>query len=279
MVGFARSRLGFFGLALVGAAVGCTPASSDDGSGGGSLSATVGSGVGGSAWAGPASEPAAPFALVELFTSEGCSSCPPVEDRFAELEANYTGQRVFFLAWHVDYWDYLGWPDVYGAEDYANRQRNYASAFGATSIFTPDLRVNTLNQQPPTVAQSSFAIDAALAHDVPVSITLWHEPSVPDPLPVAFRVEGAPADSVLNIALVESGMVSEPTAGENAGATLAHENVVRVHYAFDPVERGLLSVHVPDGVVLDNAQVVAWVQSQDLLTVYGAGMLPALPSE
>ncbi len=261
------------------AAIGCTPASSNDGTGGGSLSATVGSGAGGSTSAEPASEPAAPFALVELFTSEGCSSCPPVEDRFAELEANYMGQRVFFLAWHVDYWDYLGWPDVYGSEDYANRQRSYASAFGATTIFTPDLRVNTLTQQPPSVALSASSIDAALTQDIPVAITMWHDPHVSDPLPVAFRVEGAPPGSVLNFALVESGMVSEPTAGENAGATLAHENVVRVHYAFEPVKRGLLSVHVPEGVVLDNAQVVAWVQSQDLLTVYGAGMLPALPSE
>jgi len=274
MVHAGRSRRGFLGVALLVAA-GCTPASSSEGAGGGTLSATVGSGSGGSGSHEPPSEPAAPLALVELFTSEGCHSCPPVEDRFAELKANYAGQRAFFLAWHVDYWDYLGWPDPYGSEDYANRQRNYASAFGANTIFTPDLRVNTLNQQPPSVNQTSSAITTALAQDVPVAITLWRDPAVSDPLPVAFRVEGAPPESVLHFALVESGMVSEPTAGENAGATLAHENVVRVHYAFEPVERGLLSVHVPEGVLLDNAQVVVWVQSQDLLTVYGAGMLPA----
>lgn len=275
-----RSRRGFLGATVLFVVVGCAPSSPDGGSGGGqTFSATVGSGSSGGASSEPKSDPAAPLALVEIFTSEGCNSCPPVEERFATLEQTYTGQRAFFLAWHVDYWDYLGWADPYGSEDFANRQRNYASAFEQDSIFTPDLRVNTINQQPPTVASVSAAIDAALDVAVPVAVTLWRERTMPDPLPVAFRVEGAPPDSVLHFALVESGMLSEPTTGENAGATLNHENVVRIHYAFEPVERGVLSLHVPDGVNLDEAKVVAWVQSRDLLTVHGAGMLPVATAD
>ena len=61
------------------------------------------------------SDPAAPFVLYELFTSEGCSSCPPADDLLNE-HVTAGEPRVFPVAWHVDYWDYLGWPDPYGAE-------------------------------------------------------------------------------------------------------------------------------------------------------------------
>ena len=88
--------------------------------------------------------PGAPFAVVELFTSEGCSSCPPADAFLADLieTARESGQRVFGLAFHVDYWNYIGWTDPFSSSDWSDRQRRYAHALEARQIYTPQLVVN-----------------------------------------------------------------------------------------------------------------------------------------
>ena len=94
----------------------------------------------------PADDPAMPFAVVELFTSEGCSSCPPGEKVFAQLldEATKAKLKVLLVAWHVDYWDKLGWPDKFASKTNSDRQRAYAKAFKSTKIYTPQMIINTL---------------------------------------------------------------------------------------------------------------------------------------
>ncbi len=80
-----------------------------------------------------------PKAVVELFTSQGCSSCPKADAFFNEL-----GKRsdVVVLAWHVDYWDYIGWPDTFGNAENSDRQRAYAESWGSARIYTPQMIVN-----------------------------------------------------------------------------------------------------------------------------------------
>jgi hypothetical protein len=80
-----------------------------------------------------------PKAVVELFTSQGCSSCPEADALLKELS---TRPDIIPLAYHVDYWDYIGWPDTFGAEANSDRQRDYATAWGSSRIFTPQLIVN-----------------------------------------------------------------------------------------------------------------------------------------
>src|ERR1700743_1770155 len=81
------------------------------------------------------------FAVVELFTSEGCSSCPPADKALAELAAKYP-DNVFVLGFHVDYWDRLGWKDIYSGAQYTQRQKDYAQLFKLESIYTPEAVVN-----------------------------------------------------------------------------------------------------------------------------------------
>lgn len=92
--------------------------------------------IGGSAAAGEVSRP---VAVVELFTSQGCNSCPPADQLFGEL-ANRGD--VVALAYHVDYWDYLGWRDTLGSAENTARQRDYAKSLGANSVYTPQAVVN-----------------------------------------------------------------------------------------------------------------------------------------
>ncbi|MEL7087271.1 MAG: DUF1223 domain-containing protein, partial [Planctomycetota bacterium] len=85
-----------------------------------------------------------PFAVVELFTSEGCSSCPPAEAVLNRLDrdARQGHQRIFTLAFHVDYWNRLGWTDPFSDRAYSDRQRDYAVTLRERSIYTPQMVVN-----------------------------------------------------------------------------------------------------------------------------------------
>src|SRR5580765_6254972 len=76
------------------------------------------------------------FAVVELFTSEGCSSCPPADEAVAKILKEYKG-NVYVLGYHVDYWNNYGWKDVFSSADYSSRQKNYAKTFQLHSIYTP----------------------------------------------------------------------------------------------------------------------------------------------
>ncbi|MEO7532910.1 MAG: DUF1223 domain-containing protein, partial [Ferruginibacter sp.] len=93
------------------------------------------------------SQPPAPqgFAVVELFTSEGCSSCPPADAAMSVI-ANKYKEQVFVLGFHVDYWNRLGWKDEFSSSDYSKRQRNYATAFSLEGVYTPQVVVNGKSQ-------------------------------------------------------------------------------------------------------------------------------------
>jgi len=86
------------------------------------------------------------FALVELFTSEGCSSCPPAEELAAEIQKESADRPVYVLAYHVDYWDHQGWKDRYSDPAYSQRQKDYSSWLGTSDIYTPQVVVNGRKQ-------------------------------------------------------------------------------------------------------------------------------------
>jgi hypothetical protein len=97
-----------------------------------------------------------PVAVVELFTSQGCSSCPPAD---AKLEKMSKRKDIVALAYHVDYWDYIGWPDSFGAAKWSDLQRDYAKGWGSARIYTPQLIVNGMDG---VVASRPKEVDTAL---------------------------------------------------------------------------------------------------------------------
>jgi hypothetical protein len=161
--------------------------------------------------------------LVELYTSEGCSSCPPADRWLSRLRGQ---PGVLVAAFHVDYWDQLGWPDRFAQPAFSARQQGLRRSSGASFVYTPQMLVNGRDwrdwrawpAQPLPVPNATVQLQAErLAGDqVRVRVT-----------PLDALRPGAPARLGLWWALLEDGHRSAVKAGENRGETLVHDHVVR----------------------------------------------------
>jgi hypothetical protein len=155
--------------------------------------------------------------LVELYTSEGCDSCPPV-DRWLS-EARRYRPDVIATAFHVDYWDRLGWKDRFASPDYTARQAQSIASSGARFAYTPQLMVNGRDWRgnalpPPSMQRASVSLRLQRGAGDQVSVDL-------------LRGGEAPAQVQLWWAAVEDGHQSDVKAGENRGVVLKHDAVVR----------------------------------------------------
>lgn len=159
-------------------------------------------------------------ALIELYTSEGCSSCPPAERWIAGLRGDPGLWRDFVpVAFHVNYWDNLGWPDRFASREFTERQYALAAAWGNGSVYTPCFVRDGAEWRPDGRAPAASDTTAGV-----LAVSL-------DPTVGTCRVEFSPAEKIsadyeAHVALLGGGLVSRVTAGENEGATLRHEFVV-----------------------------------------------------
>lgn len=156
--------------------------------------------------------------LIELYTSEGCNSCPPADRWLSTLKGR---PGVVAAAFHVDYWDSLGWKDRFASAAYSARQAENLSAAGARFSYTPQVLVNGRDWRQWPVLPASNVM-------APVQIRLMREGGQR----VVAQVQamaGAPTTLAAWWALLEDGHVSAVNAGENRGVTLQHDHVVRAY--------------------------------------------------
>jgi hypothetical protein len=179
----------------------------------------------GSANKSPAPKQRSGSAVIELFTSEGCSSCPPADRLLATVKHEFGDSNVLVMAYHVDYWDRLGWKDQFSSAANTDRQNFYARMFKETSIYTPQAVVNGATQfigsdrdkildaiHQSSVRSSDFKIQAkAEAGKVLVSV-----------IDAVLQTH----ESIV-IALVQKHGSTMVKRGENAGKELSHVNIVR----------------------------------------------------
>lgn len=158
--------------------------------------------------------------LIELYTSEGCSSCPPAEKWVNSLRNHKDlGKSFFPLAFHVTYWDYIGWKDPFAKKEYSYRQRKYASNWNSTTVYTPGFVLNGKEWRTPY-----RKVPKASKLEVGV---LKAEPQKGDKYKVSFT--GSGKGLRLNYALVGNGFTSKVTKGENSGRTLQQYFAVLEH--------------------------------------------------
>ena len=208
-----------------------------------------------------ADEPASAVAVVELFTSEGCSSCPPADVVLSEL-ARSADRRIYPLAFHVDYWDSLGWPDRFASHENTSRQGAYERAFGLRGLYTPQMIVGGTEQFTGSDRdRADAAIGRVLAHRGSLRLSVRVRATWADAVTVDYEAPGAPAGSVLSVAVVERSVSTSVRAGENAGRTLRHANVVRAFVgATLSAPTGSVVVHPPASLSRDAGEVIAYVQ-------------------
>lgn len=215
-----------------------------------------------------------PLALVELFTSEGCSSCPSADRVLAQIEAwrERSNSNVITLAFHVDYWNRLGWRDRFSDRAYSDRQRWYAMRQPEPRVYTPQVIVQGTGEFIGShEAELRRAILGALAEPMKVKLGLEAKPLEQGAWEVHYQVEPARAADHLSLALVQHHATTDVAAGENSGETLTHVNVV-LDYANKHVDggRGSWRVQPPHGTA---TAVVAFVQAPSDFSVVGGNRL------
>ncbi|WP_346535330.1 DUF1223 domain-containing protein [Micromonospora sp. DPT] len=228
--------------------------------------------------------PAGGFAVVELFTSQGCNSCPPAEELLTEIEreARQEGQPVYALGFHVDYWDDLGWPDPFADAAYTARQQAYARAFGSGGLYTPQMIVNgTVEFVGSDRRRAATAIAAALteAATTPIALSVTEAAGGDGQrVVVDYRIERPPGQTVLNVAVVERGLENDVPRGENAGRTLRQDNVVRAFTsAGQAAPSGRVELTVPPNLDPEQASVVGYLQHHANRAIVGATAVEVAP--
>ncbi|NNM32103.1 MAG: DUF1223 domain-containing protein [Gemmatimonadetes bacterium] len=216
-----------------------------------------------------------PVAVLELFTSEGCSSCPAADAFLRELstEARDGGQRLFALAFHVDIWDRLGWPDRFARAEYTDRQRFFFIVMGMYVIYTPQLIVNgTRHLVGSNRTRARSAIADALTRPMEVHVALDVESVTRGREVLARAICDPPAvPAVLHVAVVERGLSSQVKRGENTGRLLLHPDVVRGLVTVDAKGgASAVAVPIPEDLELSASSLVAWVQERETGAILGA---------
>ncbi|MGB3338591.1 MAG: DUF1223 domain-containing protein [Devosia sp.] len=168
--------------------------------------------------AGAESVRARPKAVVELFTSQGCASCPPAD---ALLTGLADEGEVVALAYHVDYWDYVGWEDTFGNGDYSDRQRAYAKSWGSSRIYTPQMVVNGAKG---VVGSRRNEVHGALAGaTLPLAVDIISDG---DMLKIAIPPQAGLDDAVVWLVTYLDRADVAIEKGENAGKSMVYTQVV-----------------------------------------------------
>ncbi|HRH59426.1 MAG TPA: DUF1223 domain-containing protein [Chitinophagaceae bacterium] len=208
------------------------------------------------------------FAVVELFTSEGCSSCPPADAVAAKLLEDYK-ENVFVLGFHVDYWNYLGWKDNFSSSAYNARQQQYGNIFQLNSVYTPQVVVNG--------TQQFVGSDKTKLYDV-VKKSL--QQSGTNEIKISAIADGKTikvtytlqiANAILNFALVQKHATTKVQRGENSGSTLQHVNVVRDFISVRAdITNSKIELTLPDGLLKDGCTIIAFLQDNKTLKISAA---------
>jgi hypothetical protein len=204
-------------------------------------------------------------ALVELYTSEGCSSCPPADRYVSDLRgAGVSAAQAVPLSLHVDYWNAIGWKDPFSNAVFTERQRVLSDLAHTRTIYTPEFFVGgrELRGWSGGLPDAVKRINAKPAQ-ASIGITLGRATTAG--LPVEVTANG-PNGALLHVALVHNKVVSKVTAGENGGRTLHHDYVVRQWLAPLPIGRDgrahvARALPLPSGAPVADLGVTAFVQA------------------
>jgi len=167
--------------------------------------------------------------LVELFTSEGCSSCPPADALLAKLDElqPVAGVTVIALEEHVDYWDHQGWRDPFSSADFTARQQRYAESLHVESPYTPEMVIDGRSEFVGNDSERALHELAQAARGAKTPVHVAIKDKAGERISLAVSVDATKASGDVLLAIAETGLASDVARGENAGRNLKHSAVVR----------------------------------------------------
>ena len=228
--------------------------------------------------------PAAPTTrtpvIVELFTSEGCSSCPPADAVLSGLIKNQPipGAEVIALGEHVDYWNHGGWADPFSSAQFSARQSDYATAFRLNSVYTPQMIVDGRTE---FVGSDEDRARQAIAHAA-LALTAQVNVIKSGPETLSVRVDHVPASAKNDpadvvFAITEDGLASSVGGGENSGRHLVHTAVVRRFKVLGTTSGGMFTatptVTLENGWRRGHLHAVVFVQERSSRRIVGAAQM------
>ena len=223
--------------------------------------------------------------VVELFTSEGCSSCPPADALLSKLsqQSSTLGAEVIALEEHVDYWDDLGWRDPFSSRDWTDRQYAYAKPLGNGNAYTPQMVVDGTTEFVGSRPELALKSISQAAQRPKTSVTLSHAASVKPGIESFSVTVGKLHDPSTNgnaeiwLAITESGLHSAVKGGENVGQDLYHAAIVRFMRKIgeakgggDPSFTGTATISIHKDWKRDNLRAVVFIQDKKTLHIVGA---------
>ncbi len=211
--------------------------------------------------------------VLELFTSQGCSSCPPA-DRLLATYANR--EDIAALSFHVDYWNKLGWKDPFSDQLFTERQGNYASSSGS-SVYTPQIIINGEKEMVGSEENKIKATIKQFQKQQTASQIIISEIKTGDnKISVTYSVKGKLNNSVVNIALVQNKITTSIKAGENHGVTLTNYNVVRNFKTMSSIaaEKNETTIDMISGIDKKDCSIILYLQDVSSNKIYAAAKSP-----
>ncbi len=218
--------------------------------------------------------------VVELFTSEGCSSCPPADALLAKLrdEGRQNGAEIIPLGFHVDYWNHLGWQDRFSSAAYSQRQEQYARIFSLDGVYTPQMVVDGRREfvgSNTSRARDEITQETGQPQQVDVQLSL----ATPDKLLIQVSASSNDLAGDAVLAITEDNLSSNIAAGENNGHLLRHAAVVRELRPLGKLVQGKFQAEIPITQQKDwkskDLRYVVFVQDASSRKIEGAASLPA----
>ncbi|HTQ48228.1 MAG TPA: DUF1223 domain-containing protein [Polyangiaceae bacterium] len=207
--------------------------------------------------------------VVELFTSQGCSSCPPAEEILSSLadDPSLRG-KVIPLAFHVDYWDHLGWRDPFSSRLWTLRQMSYVRQMRLNSAYTPQAVISGRTE---LVGSRDAALESAIvtaSQAKPLGAVSLTAKRLGASIVADVEAKGGASSDVM-LAVVEYGVTTKVQAGENDGRTLVNDAIVRT---LQQVKPGRIEIHTDPA--WQHLSVVAFLQDRDSLAITNAAIAP-----
>ena len=203
------------------------------------------------------------FVVMELFTSQGCSSCPAA-DKVLETYVLQNDEQIIPLSFHVDYWNRLGWIDSFSNQKYTQRQNEYASKFNLESVYTPQLIINGQKQ---LVGSDKDMIAAMVSDELneipPININIIKTKTNDSKIIIDYAVDLFVANTNINAALVQDKVFTQIKAGENKGIKMYNYNIVR-DFSSDQLKNktGTCVLQIPPGNTSAGFHIVLFIQQK-----------------